>query len=456
MKHQQERNDSDLYVSSILALLQNEKNRSQINSIKSNRLNIIRQYLTNIDNPQERNTIHIAGSKGKGSTAIMVEALIRESVIIDDPNAKTMLTTSPDLHSTRERIQIDGIPLSEKKFVDIAQIVLASEIASTASYFELITIMAWIAASQEKSTWQILEVGLGGRLDPTNAILNKSAAEITPIDLEHTAILGKTISEIAKEKSGIITSDCEVITSPQSDQALKQIYSASKKVNAIVHETTKECDYIISDLNKTSIQFDVQTPDNIYKNISLSTLGRHQVENAITAIRASELALIKDKKKLNAATVLRAFPKIKLPGRGEIINVNPTIILDGAHTQLAAQRLRESIDEQIFFQPHVYILAMLQDKNWLDILSRLLPKHSNVILPNLRTERSINNIEIFNVLDKMGHRVKTTNDMASAIDYAYMITKSSGTIIITGSMYAIAEARELILDIDGDHELGLR
>lgn len=456
MKYQQELDDSELYVSSMQNLLKNEKNRSQIHSTKSNRLNIIRQYLSEINNPQERNTIHIAGSKGKGSTAIMVEALIRESLIIHDPNAKTMLTTSPDLHSARERIQINGKPLSEKKFSDIAQIVLAAEISSSASYFELITIMSWIAASHEKSTWQILEVGLGGRFDPTNANLHKAVAVITPIDLEHTAILGKTISEIAKEKSGIITSDCKVVTSPQHINALEQIYSASKKVNAKVHETTKECDYVINNLNKTSIQFDVQTPNNIYKNISLPTLGRHQVENAITAIRATELALFTNKKSLHPSTVLKAFSKIKLPGRGEIINNTPTVILDGAHTQLAAQRLKESIDEQIFSQPHVYILAILQDKNWIDILLNLLPEQSHVILPNLRTERAINNIEISNTIEKMGHITQTTDDMKTAIDYAYTITKSLGTIIITGSMYAAAEARELILDIDGDHELGLR
>ncbi|MBG93249.1 MAG: hypothetical protein CL792_04640 [Chloroflexi bacterium] len=455
MKYKQDLNDKELYILSIQNLLKNEQNRSQINSTKSNRINIIRQYLSEIDNPQERNTIHVAGSKGKGSTAIMVDTLIRESLIIDDPNVKTMLTISPDLHSARERIQINGSPLSERQFVDIAKIVLDSKISSTASYFELITIMAWIVASHEKSAWQTLEVGLGGRLDPTNAIQNKEVAIITPIDLEHTAILGKTISEIAKEKSGIITSDCEVVTSPQYDDALEQIYHASKKVSANVHETTNECNYVINDLNKKSIQFDLETPDNTYKNISLPTLGRHQVENAITAIRASELALGQTTKILDPVAVLRAFSKINLPGRGEIININPTIILDGAHTQLAAQRLRESIDEQIFHQPHVYILAILQDKNWLDILPRLLPKQSSVVLPNLRTKRSITNIEIFNVLDKMGHQVRTTDDMESAIDYAYMLTKSSGTIIVTGSMYAVAEARELILDIDSDHELGL-
>ena len=154
MQYQKELNVSKLYISSIQNLLKNEKKRSPNYSAKSNRLPIIRQYLSELGNPQERNTVHIAGSKGKGSTAIMVEALIRESLIIDEPNAKTMLTTSPDLHSTRERIQINGIPLSEKKFTDIAQIVLNSEISSDASYFELITIMAWIAASQEKSLWQ--------------------------------------------------------------------------------------------------------------------------------------------------------------------------------------------------------------------------------------------------------------------------------------------------------------
>ena len=456
MQYQKELNVSKLYISSIQNLLKNEKKRSRNYSAKSNRLPIIRQYLSEIGNPQERNTVHIAGSKGKGSTAIMVEALIRESLIIDEPNAKTMLTTSPDLHSTRERIQINGIPLSEKKFTDIAQIVLNSEISSDASYFELITIMAWIAASQEKSLWQILEVGLGGRLDPTNANLHKAVAVITPIDLEHTAILGKTIPEIAKEKSGIIVSDCEVVTSPQHADALEQIYSASKKVNAKVHETTKECDYIIDNLSKKSVQFDIQTPNNIYKNISLPTLGRHQVENAITAIRATELALSSNKKTLQPSTVLRAFSKIELPGRGEIISENPTIILDGAHTQLAAQRLKESIDEQIFSQPHIYILAMLQDKNWLEILLKLLPDHSHVVLPNLRIERAINNIELSNSIAKMGHITQTADDMKTAIDYAYKMTKSSGTIIVTGSMYAAAEARELILDIDGDHELGLR
>ena len=158
----------------------------------------IKEYLEKNRNSESRNTIHLAGSKGKGSTAHFINSIFVES------KKNVLLYTSPDLHSVTERILLNGKQISKKLFVKIASQYTQNTFFDNWSYFELMTIIAWKAAQIQKCEWQIIETGLGGRLDATNALSNKIVNIITPIELEHTEIIGDTLEKISSEKTGII------------------------------------------------------------------------------------------------------------------------------------------------------------------------------------------------------------------------------------------------------------
>ena len=180
-------------------------------------------YLEATGRPDRRNAVHVAGSKGKGSVSTITEAILREAIAAE--GGHTLLITSPDLHTARERIAIDGRPIDHATFTRIAGRVLDDPAAEGWSYFELLTVMGWLAGAEVGCDWQVVEVGLGGRLDTTNAMAasSKAATVITPIDLEHTEILGDTIPKIAAEKAGIIVSDAPVIAAPMRASALEVV-----------------------------------------------------------------------------------------------------------------------------------------------------------------------------------------------------------------------------------------
>ena len=170
------------YVAAVQALLERGGYERSGRSEEAKRwsLDHIRSYLDATGSPEVRATVHIAGTKGKGSTATMVESILRHA------GAHTLLETSPDLHRARERIAIDGEPIGEAAFAALAERLLADKGSEGWSYFELLTMMGWLAAAEAGCDWQVLEVGLGGRLDTTNAVRAKAVAVVTPIDLEHT------------------------------------------------------------------------------------------------------------------------------------------------------------------------------------------------------------------------------------------------------------------------------
>ncbi|MDA0271612.1 MAG: hypothetical protein O2919_11375, partial [Chloroflexi bacterium] len=203
----------------------------------------VQAWLESRGRPDRRRTVHVAGSKGKGSVAAITEAILRAA------GAHTLLLTSPDLHAARERIAIDGVPLAPAEFARVARDVLDDPACAGWSYFELLTAMGWLAGAAAGCDWQVVEVGLGGRLDTTNAMAGKVVAVITPIDLEHMEILGDTIPQIAAEKAGIIIGPCEVVTEPMRASALDVIRARASEQGATLHEVANECAMRVTSMN---------------------------------------------------------------------------------------------------------------------------------------------------------------------------------------------------------------
>ena len=248
------------------------------------RLTHIAGYLEAAGHPERRRTVHVAGSKGKGSTAALVESVLRAA------GARTLLLTSPDVHQARERVRVDGEPLGYAPFAALAERLLADGATRGWSYFELLTVLGWLAGAEAGCEWQVLEVGLGGRLDTTNVIERKEVAVIAPIDLEHTAILGDTIAEVAGEKAGILTGPCEAVIAPLRESALEVVRARAAEVGATLHEVAEECALRVTAQTLDGQTLDLRTPLRTYRGLRLPLLGRHQAENAAAAVRAAELA----------------------------------------------------------------------------------------------------------------------------------------------------------------------
>ena len=416
----------------------------------------IRQALDRLGRPDRRHTVHVAGSKGKGSTASMIESILRAA------GAHTLLLTSPDVHSARERIQIDGRPLGYEAFAALAERLAVDPDAERWSYFESLTMLGWLAGAEARCDWQVLEVGLGGRLDATNAVESKEVAVITPIDLEHTAILGNTLAEIAGEKAGIISAGCEVVTAPMRSSAIEVIRERARAQGALLHEVPVECAMRSTKQTLDGQDFDLRTPLRTYRRLSLPLVGRHQLENAATAVRAIELAWARAGTQPGAgppeSAVRRGLATVRWPARFEAIRRRdrPLVILDALHTPLAAVRFRDTVRDVRPPRPHVFVLGLLEGRDLPTLASALLEPGDDVVVTLADTPRAADLTEVVAACAAAGALTQRAEGVTDALERAEALAGPRGTVFVVGSLYTASEAREFLLGITGDRALGLR
>ncbi|MEX1022105.1 MAG: Mur ligase family protein, partial [Dehalococcoidia bacterium] len=326
----------------------------------------ITRWLDAHGRPDARRTVHVAGSKGKGSVASITAAILHAA------GARTLLLTSPDLHSARERIQVDGAPIDHATFARIASSLLDDPDTEAWSYFEMLTVMGWVAGAEAACDWQVVEVGLGGRLDTTNALASKDVAVITPIDLEHVAILGDSIPAVAREKAGIITGPCHVVVEPMRASAIDVVRERAAEVGATLHEVTQDCALKVTASSLEGQKVDIRTPVRTYRNLETALVGPYQTENLATALRAAELAWAATGDELPEAAVRDALRRFRMPGRFEVVKHRPLVILDGLHTPLAARRFAEGLRALPVPRRRIWVLGVLSDKSLDGMLQPLL------------------------------------------------------------------------------------
>lgn len=411
----------------------------------------VARLLDRLGRPDARHTVHVAGSKGKGSVAAIADSILRAA------GAHSMLMTSPDLHQARERIAIDGAPLDYARFAALANNLLAEDGTETWSYFELMTVLGWLAARDAACDWQVIEVGLGGRLDTTNTMASKDVAVVTPIDLEHTAILGDTIPAIAAEKAGIVIGPCEVVASPMRPSAIEVIAARAAEMGATLHQVAEECTLRVTSQTLEGQALDLRTPVRTYRGLKLPLIGRHQSENAATAVRAAELAWASvTGDDLPEHAVRTGLERVLWPGRFEVVRHRPLTIVDGLHTPLAARRFRETVRALNLPRPHVYVAGVLAGKDSAAIASGLVAEGDEVVLAPPSSPRAADLHDLRRAFTDAGATVQQAPSVAAAIDLATDLVGVRGTVLVVGSLYTVAEAREHLLGITGDRAFGLR
>ena len=440
------------YVAAVQALLERGGYERSGRSEEAKRwsLDHIRSYLDATGSPEVRATVHIAGTKGKGSTATMVESILRHA------GAHTLLETSPDLHRARERIAIDGEPIGEAAFAALAERLLADKGSEGWSYFELLTMMGWLAAAEAGCDWQVLEVGLGGRLDTTNAVRAKAVAVVTPIDLEHTAILGETIAEIAGEKAAIVEGATHAVAAPMRASALDVVRAAAETAGVALHEVAEETALRARPRALEGQSLDLQTPLRTYRQLKVPLIGPHQAENAAAAVLAAELAWQTQGAELPEAAVREGLERVRLHGRLEVVRQQPLVIVDGAHTPLAVRRIREAMAQLALPRHPITVLGVLDGKNLEGLAAALVDEGDEVIVAAPRNQRAAEARDVARALRERGALAQLAADIPTAVERAIEQVGERGLVLVTGSLTTVAEARAALLGVTDDTELGAR
>ncbi|MCA1624597.1 MAG: bifunctional folylpolyglutamate synthase/dihydrofolate synthase [Acidobacteria bacterium] len=400
------------------------------------------KLLRALENP-ERNflKVQVAGTNGKGSTCAFLDAICVGAGI------KTGLYTSPHLVSITERIKINGEEISEEDFArhatkirNISEKLLESgELTALPTFFEQVTAISLSVFEAAKIELAILETGLGGRFDATTST-NAEIVALTPIDFDHQDILGNTLAEIAAEKAAIIRADTTVIVAPQPREAERIILGKCREER--VAPIFASTDFIIKKQDSPfgqifSVTF--KTSNDLYPNVPLFMLGRHQITNASLAISAAE-SLRNLGFDITQNAITNGLQTARHKGRLEFYN---GILFDGAHNIAGAKALVNYLDEFIK-QPITLVFGAMKDKDLREIADVLFPKAEYMIFTMPEHPRSAATTDLIEFVPKNFSREKVfqTSKVTAAIENAREISGEKYLICVTGSLYLVGEAQK--------------
>lgn len=391
------------------------------------------ELLRLLGNPQENfKSVHVAGTNGKGSVTAMVSSMLQEA------GFRTGMYISPHLDDFRERMQVDGEFISKDELFSILERVkpLISRVerkASHPTFFEVTTAIAFKYFSERKVDYAVVEVGLGGRLDATN-VITPEVSVITNIGFEHTDILGKTIGSIAYEKAGIIKEGIPVVTAERKREALEVFEKICRERNSklIILGRDTSLKKLRCDLN--GCLFDLKTQVRSYRKLKVPLLGEHQIENAALSILAAEQLGIGERH------IRSGLLKVKWPGRLEIIQRKPLLVMDSAHNPPAMRILRNSL--KLFkYDKLILVVGVMKDKAIGDIIREIVPPADYVIINKPNLERAAEPEVIGNEAKGYEKPIKVVRDVKASVRYAKSIAGRNDMILVAGSIYMLSEAR---------------
>jgi dihydrofolate synthase / folylpolyglutamate synthase len=398
-------------------------------------------------------SIHLTGTNGKTSTARMIDSLLRAFGL------HTGRYTSPHLQTVRERVSLDGEPVSEARFVatyreiePLAALVDA-ESNEPLTYFDMTTALAFAAFADAPVDVAVVEVGLGGADDSTN-VLGAGVAVITPIGLDHTEWLGDTLTDIALAKSGIIHKGATVITAAQPEEAAVPILERCAEVGATIAREGGEFGVLRRTIAVGGQVLTLQGLGGEYEELFVPLHGAHQAQNAAVALAAVEAFLGAGAgRQLDVERVREGFASTSSPGRLERVRSAPTILLDGAHNPHGMGATVTALQEEFAFSRLVAVVAVLADKDAAGLLDLLEPVVDVVVVTRNTSERAmpVAELEALAVEVFGPDRVEAAADLPDAIEAAVALAESdvdaelSGVgVLITGSIYTVADARRLL------------
>ncbi|MFI7130343.1 bifunctional folylpolyglutamate synthase/dihydrofolate synthase [Nonomuraea sp. NPDC050153] len=392
--------------------------------------------------------IHIAGTNGKTSTARLTEALLKER------NLRVGRFTSPHLVSVRERITVDGEPLSEERFAEVyEEIIPYVELTDTQGrriqFFELLTAMAFAAFADTPVDVAVIEAGMGGSWDATN-VADGIVSVITPISLDHTDRLGPDIPSIAGEKAGIIKPDTTTVLGQQELAAAEVLMRRAAEVGAVVAREGLEFGVLNREVAIGGQLLTLRGLKGVYDEVYLPLYGAHQASNAACALAAVE-ALTGGDDPLDVDLVRQAFAQASSPGRMEVVRRTPTVVIDAAHNPGGMQATLEGLHEAFDFAKVVGVVAVMRDKDVDALLELLEPMLDEIVVTRNSSPRSMSPEELASLAEPLfgEERVHVVDRLDDAIDQAIGMADAEGEfsgtgVLITGSVVTAGDARQLL------------
>lgn len=396
--------------------------------------------------------IQVAGTNGKGSTAIMIEHLLRAAGL------RVGRFSSPHLSDATERISIDGQAISHERFAQVWQ-----EIAPLVdlvdqqrldgvpmTFFEVITGMAYAAFADAPVEVAVVEVGLGGRWDATS-VTSPRVAVIAPIDLDHTHILGETPSAIAAEKAGIIKAGSVAVLAGQSPDVAKVLLAAAVEVGAQVLAEGPDFGLLGRVRAVDGQVLRLATASGPVGDLFLPLHGEHMARNAALAVAAAE-AFIGE---MTPEVIADGLASVTAPARLELVRRSPAIVLDTAHNPQAITATLRGVVEAFSFTPLIGVVGMMKDKNPTEVLRLLAEQLDQVVITQAHTPRALDVTELAEIAEQFWDpgRIHRSPEVPEAIDLAVSLADAAGVhsgILVVGSLIVAGEARDLLVSDDGE------
>ena len=409
-------------------------------------LDRMRSLLRKLGNPQDHfKSVHIAGTKGKGSTCAMIASMLQAN------GYKVGVYTSPHLCDIRERIAVNGHTIPHSDFARLIRQVepIVARAKPTPTFFDVITAVAFKYFAEQKIDIAVVETGLGGRLDSTN-VLKPEVTAITSISKDHMAQLGHTLPKIAEEKAGIFKAGVPAVTVHQDPDVEAVLQRVAHKAGAPFDVTGKSIEFsyrfeatrMLGPHNRICLT----TPTSRFEHLAVPLMGEHQAINCGLA-----LAVI-DKLKtrgfaINDAKAMEGLSKTTMPGRMEIIAYNPRVLVDGAHNAASLDALMKAIGQHVPYDSMVVIFGCCQDKDIPGMLERITAGADKVIFTKVDSIRTADPEELAaRYVELYGKMAQVAHTLEDALAIANRAVTREDLICITGSFYLVGEAKKYFAD----------
>ena len=397
--------------------------------------------LSRLGSPQlGAKTVHIAGTKGKGSTAAMVASALTTA------GYTTGLYTSPHLNTLRERFRVDGEMIAEGELVSVVEglkpeveAINEEAVYGELTTFELLTALAFAFFALKGVDFQVLEVGLGGKYDATNIILPEVCV-ITSISLDHTDVLGDSLTQIAAEKAGIIKPGVVVVLSPQADEVVRVIEEVCLRQGAELVRVGRDVTWRSLGFDHKRQSLEVRGRLGSYK-MSIPLLGQYQLDNAATAVAVLEVLAAKGFN-ISRDSIINGLEGVNWVGRFQVLGHQPLLVVDGAHNPDSAQKLRQSLVEYFDFDRAILVTGVSCDKDIDGIVSELVTLFDRVIVTRAHHPRSMALEQLAAAFQKHGVEVQAKQSVPEALSLAMSTAGAGDLVCVTGSLFVVAEAIE--------------
>ena len=396
------------------------------------------ELLEKMGNPEKKlKFVHIAGTNGKGSTAAMTASILSKA------GYRTGLYTSPYIYRFHERIQVDGVEISDEDLTEITEYVkpLADSMAQSPTEFELVCCIAFEYFYRKKCDIVVLEVGMGGAWDATNVIEVPEVAVITNIGLDHTEYLGDTVEKIAETKSGIFKPHGHAV-----------VYRSTPSVEAVYERVCAERDVSLRKADFDGLVLKAHTLEGQVfdcgsrKNLVLPLLGDHQLHNASVVLSIAD-TLIGEGWKISEQNIYDGIRDVRWPGRFDIVCRKPLFIIDGGHNPQCIEALVKNIQDYLAGKKVIALTGVLADKDYADMYKPVMPLVDRFVCITPPNPRKLEAEQLARYLRQAGAQAQASESILGGVKQAMDLAGEDGVVLCFGSLYSIGGIRDALKDL---------